>query len=214
MLKKNKGFIILTTIVAALPILMGLLLWNQLPDQVATHFNINGVADSWSSKEFAVFALPLFLVGVHLICVCATMADPRRQNIPNKIFRLLLWICPVLSVITNGCIYLIAIGIDVNIGVIIQLMIGLLFIVLGNYMPKCRQNYTMGIKLPWTLADEDNWNQTHRMAGWLWIAAGILLIVLTILNWMQLWFMIALIALMILVPTAYSFLYYLKHQNK
>ena len=213
MLKRNKKIILLTASITLLPMLMGIALWNRLPEQVATHFDINGVADDWSSKGFAVFGLPLFLLAVHLVCTLATAADPRRQNISDKMFRLVLWVCPVISLITNCSVYLIALGKEVNIGLICMLLVGVMFIIVGNYLPKCRQNYTMGIKLPWTLADEENWNRTHRMAGWLWMAAGAVFLVVAVVGKMSTWFSLATIGITVLVPTIYSFLLHLKKEK-
>ncbi len=213
MLKKNKKLIILTAIITLLPILMGLVLWNQLPDRIATHFDFNGVADGWSSKAFAVFGLPTFLVAAHLLCTFGTAADPRKQNISDKMYRLVLWICPIISLITNCSVYLIALGRKVNIGLICMVLTGIMFIIVGNYLPKCRQNYTMGIKLPWTLADEENWNRTHRMAGWLWMAAGVVFLVIAVTGKMSLVLFLATIIITVLIPTIYSFLYHLKHHK-
>ncbi|MBP1559498.1 MAG: SdpI family protein [Oscillospiraceae bacterium] len=213
MLKTNKKIIILTSIITLIPLFLGLALWNKLPDTIATHFDLSGTADGWSSKPFAVFFLPLFLLAVHLICTIATSADPRRQNISDKLFALVLWICPVISVLMCCSVYLIALGFDLNMSLIAQLLVGVVFIIIGNYLPKCRQNYTMGIKLPWTLADEDNWNKTHRLAGWLWMVAGLLFLVFTLMDRMSEWFLLGVILVAVLVPTAYSFLLHLKKEK-
>ena len=213
MLKRNKKIIILTAIITLLPIVMGLLLWNQLPDQIATHFGMNGEPDGRSSKAFAVFGLPAILLAVHLVCTLATSADPRKENISDKMLRLVLWICPIISLITNGSVYLIAIGKPINIGLICMILVGIMFIFVGNYLPKCRQNYTMGIKLPWTLADEENWNKTHRMAGWLWIVEGIIFLIAAVIGKMNAWIFFSTIAVTVIVPTVYSFLYHLKKQK-
>ncbi|MBR5559687.1 MAG: SdpI family protein [Oscillospiraceae bacterium] len=214
MLKKNKKLIIVTTLITLLPILMGLVLWNQLPDRVPTHFDINGQPDNWGSKAFAVFGLPAFLAAVHLICTLATAADPRKQNISDKMYALVLWVCPITSVLMNSAIFLISLGKDINMSTICMIMVGAMFIIVGNYMPKCRQNYTIGIKLPWTLSDEDNWNKTHRMAGWLWMAVGVVFLVLAFLGKITLWLFFAAIFITVIIPTIYSFLYHLKKEKE
>ena len=76
----------------------------------------------------------------------------------------------------NGTVFLTAMGADVDVSVICFVLIGILFIVLGNYMPKLQQNYTVGIKIPWTLNSAENWNRTHRLGGKLFIIGGILMI--------------------------------------
>ena len=214
MWKRNKGVLIITTLIAALPILVGLILWNQLPDQMATHFNIAGEADGWSGKAFAVIGLPMILVGVHLICALATLADPKKQNISDKMFRLVLWICPVLSIFVNGGVYLYSLGFPVDMSRICMIMVSVVFLIIGNYMPKCRQNYTVGIKVPWTLADPENWNKTHRLAGWLWILSGVLMGIAAILNKMNVVIMFCVILMAAFVPMIYSYVYYVRHGGK
>ena len=211
MLKRNKGTIVLTTIMTALPVLLGLALWSRLPETIATHFDANGVPNGWSSRTFTVFGLPAFLVAAHLLCAFGTMMDPKRKNIQDKMYKLVLWICPVVSILVCTCVYLYALGVDVDMARIAGLMVGVMFIIVGNYLPKCRQSYTMGIKLPWTLNDEENWNATHRFGGWLWMAGGVIFLLLTFLNAMNTLWTLGLILLMVGLPTAYSYLYYRKH---
>jgi len=96
MLKKYRKTLVITTIVMLLPVLVGLLLWNKLPDQVPTHFGPSGEPDDWSSKAFAVFGLPLIILALHWVCVLGTCADPKKRNHAEKLQLLVLWICPVL----------------------------------------------------------------------------------------------------------------------
>ena len=96
----------------------------------------------------------------------------------------------------------------VSVTKIVLILVSLLIILMGNYMPKCRQNYTVGIKLPWTLDDEDNWNKTHRLAGYIWMAAGIIMLIFTLLDKVNVYSMIILIVFISAVPAVYSFLLY------
>ena len=208
MWKKYKTTLILTTLVSLSPMLIGLLLWNRMPDTIATHFGTNNVPNGWSSKAMAVFGIPLFLTALQLLAVVFTFADPKRQNIGPKMLRLTLWMTPLLSLIVCCSLYLNASGISVDIGFVVNAAVGLLFVVIGNYLPKCKQNYTTGIKISWTLHSEENWNRTHRLAGWVWMIGGIV----TIVNgFLQLeWILFATIAALILIPVGYSFILYQK----
>ncbi|MBQ2830382.1 MAG: SdpI family protein [Oscillospiraceae bacterium] len=210
---RNKKHFVLSAVVTLLPLLAGIFLWGELPDKIATHFNFAGEADGWSSKAFAVFALPLMIFALHLVCVFALRLDPRSANVSDKILGLVFWICPATSVFACGTVYLYAMGTAVNISYFGTLFASLLFVILGNYLPKCRQNYTVGIKLPWTLADEENWDRTHRFAGWLWIAAGLLLVVLQLTGMMRTWSFLAVVLAMVLLPTVYSAVFYLKKKG-
>ena len=137
------------------------------------HFGTNNVPNGWSSKTMAVIGIPLFLAALQIFTAVFTFSDPKRQNIGPKMIRLVLWIIPVTSLIVCCSIYANAVGIAVDIGFVANGIVGLLFILIGNYMPKCKQNYTTGIKVPWTLHSQENWNRTHRLAGWVWIIGAL-----------------------------------------
>ena len=122
--------------------------------------------------------------------------------------RLVLWIIPVTSLIVCCSIYANAVGIAVDIGFVSNGIVGLLFILIGNYMPKCKQNYTTGIKVPWTLHSQENWNRTHRLAGWVWIIGGVAMIVNSFLQLE--WILFLTIAALVLIPIGYSFLLFKK----
>ena len=213
MLKANKKTLILTSIITALPIVVGLLLWNQLPDPMATHFGSAG-ADGYSSKLFAVVGLPLILVALEWVGAFATASDPRKQNISSKMFTLVLWIVPVISLVACGTMYAFNLNVAMNVDLVAGLLVGVMFIVVGNFLPKARQNYTIGIKIPWTLASEENWNNTHRLAGYLWMICGAIMVILTLCGKMASVWMMIVAAIMVGVPVVYSYLMYRKEENK
>ena len=214
MIKKNKKKLILTSIIILLPIVIGLILWNKLPDKIPTHWNAAGEVDGWSSKAFAVFGLPGFLLAVHWLCLLGTNADPKKQNIDGKVLHIVFWVCPVISVLGAVLMYGTALGMQFAVEKIIPSLVGITFIIIGNYLPKCKQSYTMGIKLPWTLNDEDNWNRTHRLGGKLWVVCGLVLIVSMVLpsSFIIAAFLV-IITVAVLVPTVYSYLLFKKKQN-
>ena len=211
MIKHNKYKIIVSSLVTILPLFIGLILWNKLPDKIVTSFGWYGEANGYNSRAFAVFGLPLILLLVNLICIIATSADPRRKNISNGMFSLVISIVPICSVICGVCIYGNAMGYVLKVENIMSIFIGVLFIVLGFILPRCKQNYTIGIKLPWTLHDEDNWNKTHKLAGKVWIIGGVVMVFVGLLQSKVLFFSV--IAALVLIPTVYSFLLY-KNNNQ
>ena len=191
MLKANKKTLIIASIVTLLPVLIGIVLWNRLPDRMAIHFGINNEADGYSSKAVAVFWLPLFLLAVEWFGAFVMANDPKKQNISPKMFSFSLWIAPAVSLVMAAALYSYNLGYQV--------------IIIGNYLPKARQNYTMGIKIPWTLANEENWNLTHRLAGYLWVIAGILMVIAALTGVGGASWLILIIALTILIPCIYSY---------
>ena len=105
-------------------------------------------------------------------------------------------------------------GFDVRVEFIIPLFMGVLFLIIGNYLPKCKQNYTIGIKVPWTLNSEDNWNKTHRLAGIIWTAGSAIIIVGSFFKKAVIFTTFVPIVIMVFVPIIYSYLYYRKHGEK
>lgn len=205
MLKENKRTLILASLVTLLPVLIGLYFWDRLPDVMATHFGMNNQADGFSSKPVAVFGIPLLCLAVLWVGAVVTAQDPRRQNISPKLYTLCLWIAPLVSLVAAATVYPINLGYAADVGFVGGLCVGLLLIVVGNYAPKARQNYTIGIKLPWTLANEENWNRTHRLAGYLWVGGGLLLLALTLLRVTTPGLAAALAAVVVALPCGYSF---------
>ena len=209
-MKEYRKLIIATTLITLLPILLGLILWNRLPDTVAVHWGADGQADGWAGKAYAVFGLPCLLAAIHLFAVLFTLNDPRRKNINKKPLMLVFWLIPVLSLVTNGIVYLTAMGADIDVFVICFVLIGIVFIVFGNYMPKLQQNYTVGIKMPWTLNSTENWNRTHRLGGKLFIAGGVLIAVSGFLSPLfgetaGLIILITITLVCVVIPMGYSF---------
>lgn len=205
-MKEYRKRMILTSLVTIIPMFVGLLLWNKLPDTMATHFGSNNTPNGWSSKTFAVIGLPLLLLVLHWISVGITLNDPKKRNIGKMMFTVVFWIIPIVSLFANGAILLYALGWKVDIGLIISILVGIVFILLGNYLSKNRQNYTVGIKLPWTLSSEENWDKTHRMAAKLWVLGGVLSLVNAFIQ-NEILFLFVIITLAV-VPAAYSFILY------
>ena len=211
MIKKNLPKLIITSLVTLIPILIGLILWGKLPDQIPIHWDINGNVDDYGTKAQAVFLMPLVLLAIHWVCAVVTSLDPKKKNISDKAFALVLWLIPIISLVCNSMAFAAALGHNINVNVIMPLLMGALFIVIGNYLPKCKQSYTVGIKLPWTLEDEENWNKTHRLAGFIWVIGGVIIMATALLN--TFWILFVALVPMVIVPVVYSYSLY-KKKNK
>lgn len=211
MIKQNKKLLILTSVIMLIPMAIGLLLWNRLPEQIPSHWDINGNVDGWSSRAFTVFAIPAMLLALHWVCVLASCTDPKQKNYHPKMIRFVLWICPGIGLILSGMVYAAGLGFQPNVEIIMPLLVGVMFIIVGNLLPKCRQTYTLGIKLPWTFASEENWNKTHRFGGKVWVIGGIVAIATAFLG--NFWILMGILAVMVAAPTLYSYLYYRNHEK-
>lgn len=214
---KNKKLFWISTISCLIPIIIAILFYRQLPEQIPIHWNAAGEIDGYANKLFALFGLPLGMMFLHIMVLWMMDKDPKHKNIPVMMYHLMYFVIPVLTTI----IILFSInaslpyGIDINVTTILPLIIGLLFLLIGNYMPKCKQSYTVGIKTPWALDDEENWNKTHRLGGFLWIIGGLLIMFSGFLpsEMTTPYILIALIP-MTIIPYVYSYLLYKKKKGK
>lgn len=215
MIRKHKKTLILSSLVTLLPILVGLILWDKLPERFTTHWGIDGQPDGWSSLPFAVFFPPLILLAGQWLCVWVTAKDPGNKDRNEKPLGLVLWIIPILSNLCCGLMYALALGAEFPVPSIMVAALGLMFVVIGNYLPKCRMNSTLGIKVPWAYTSQENWNATHRFGGRLWVIGGLLIMLCGLLpsQW-SVWVMLISILFLAFVPMVYSYLYYRRQKEQ
>ena len=209
--KNNKWKILISSIITLSPILFGIIVWDTLPKQIAIHWGIGGEADGWSSPLFAVLFLPIFLFIMNFVCLFITSKDKKNKNQNKKAMNLIFWIMPALSVYVNGIIYAMAFGLELNFMAIVCILLGVLFIAIGNFMPKVTQNHTYGIKIKWTLANEENWNATHRFSGKVYFATGCVFLLCAFLP--EAFFvgvMILTMLVAVVLPVIYSYNFYKK----
>ncbi len=208
-MKNEKKTLLLTSLVCLLPIIAGAVLYKRLPETMATHWDMSGTPNGWSSRAFAVFGLPCILLAVNLLVPFLLRADPKHKNMSPALIAVAVWTVPCVSLLGSGVTLARGLGYGVPVERIVPCLLGLLFVIIGNYLPKTKQSYTMGIKLPWTLNSEENWDRTHRLAGFLWVLGGLVFIVMSFFGLNMAVFMIVTLV-MVLVPTVYSYLLYRK----
>ena len=211
-MKMNKKLLLLTSIVILFPILLGVMIWSQLPNQIPIHFTVAAQADNFQSKPLVVFGLPLFLLLVHLFVIFVTARDPKNQTMNEKMGKVIYWLTPIVSLSLSYLIYSKALGSTTNPSIFVSALLGLIFVIMGNYMPKLKVNHTVGIRLPWTLQSEENWYKTHRLAGKLWVLGGLILLLEAGLQFAVPYVMGIVILTIVFIPVMYS--YQLSQKNR
>lgn len=181
MIQKNKALAIISSIIILLPAIFGTIFYNSLPDVMSSHFALDGTADGAMEKPLVVFLIPAILLIVHWLCLILTSADKRASVQNKKITTLIFFIMPATSLFTNGIIYSVAFDLKLDFVTLMLVFLGVLFALIGNYLPKVRRNRYMGIKIPYTLSNEQNWNMTHKFAGRLWFFGGIIILISALL---------------------------------
>jgi len=195
----------------AIPFFYAYYLYPNLPNKIPIHFNLQGEVDGWGSRE-SIFLMP-FVMGLVSLFVFFTLTnikkiDPKRYpNTDNRIFKTF----GLFTVVFLTCLSLFILfgtaHTEIKMSKLIFTLLGLAFAVMGIYLPKLKQNYFVGFKLPWTLESEDNWNETHKLAGKIWLVGGLLQTVLSIFLRNEAGFILfmSITAIMVLIPVAYSF---------
>lgn len=198
------------SIIASLVILIifNALFYNKMPDQLPTHWNFQGQADDYSSKFQAMVMIQGFLVLMNLFLCFMLDNDPKNERQNNFLMTLTKLSMPIMMIVIYVITILAGLGREVNTSVIISLLMGVLFIAIGNYMPKVKRNYTVGIKLPWTLNSDENWRRTHRFGGLCFILMGLCFFATPFVKSELIIFIP--IAIVLIFPMIYSYYLYTK----
>ncbi|MBQ7295235.1 MAG: SdpI family protein [Clostridia bacterium] len=214
MIKNNKTKTLISSLIILLPTLFGIIIWDKLPNDMVSHIGLDGTADALSPKAFCVFGMPVILLALHLFCLWITGKDPKNKKQTKKAIGMVYWIIPAISIYTSLLFYSIASGMDISYEVITLMLIGIMFVAIGNYLPKCKQNYTLGIKVKWAIENEENWNATHRFGGKVWVVCGAVIMLCAFLPGKFIpYVLIGSLLPTAIIPTLYSYLYY-KRQTK
>ena len=213
MMKKYKWQLVISSIVMLLPILFGVIFWDRLPASMTTHWGADGVADGTASKAFVVFGFPLILLALNWLLLFVSLVVDKKNDQNEKMIRICYSIMPALSLVVHTAIYSIALGKEWDFIALIPVFLGSMLLLIGNYMPKTTRNRTMGIKLHWTLGNDENWNKTHRLGGKLYFWSGLAVIASAVLPIkIMITVLIAVIAVSVIVPVIYSYSIYKKHK--
>ena len=166
------------------PVLIGLMIafalavYGRLPEQVPTHFGLSGEPDGWTPRFPGAFLMPLLAAGVYILLIVLRRIDPRGAN--YRRFEETWWVFLNVIALLMTALHVLslgfAIGWPIDMARAVTVTVGLLFVGLGNYMPRLRSNWWMGIRTPWTLESEEVWRETHRVGGWAFVAAGLLVV--------------------------------------
>lgn len=206
----------LSLFVLLLTAVCGYYFYFHFPETVATHWNFAGQVDNWGSGKTNAIALPLVILGMYLMFLVLPFIDPRKERYEQfaKVYSIFKGSFLGFMLIIYFLTGLYNLGYNIPIGKIIPLLIGILFIIIGNYMGKIKYNWFVGVKTPWTLSSEEVWNKTHRFSGKIFILAGFAMMATP---WLQQKLALALFIITILSLTfgtmGYSYYIYKKIQN-
>ncbi|MCP3026424.1 SdpI family protein [Halobacillus sp. A5] len=182
-----------------------------LPEQVAMHWNIKGEADQFWNKSYAVFFMPLLMIVMVALFTLIPKIDPKKENYKkfsgsyNIFVNLLIAFFFLLHIMMVGY----NLGWAIDISLVILIAIGCLFITLGNYLPRIKHNYFLGIRTPWTLADEKTWRKTHQLGGKVFVITGVFMILISFLPGLyKIISLLVIIVIMLFILTISSYVFF------
>jgi len=184
-------------------------LYDLMPDPVPTHWNIRGEADGFTAKPWGAYITSLMTAGIYLLFLVLPLISPKGFRMENfaKVWDIIKVIFVVMMLLINIAASLSASGLPFSMEKMIPILVGAMFILLGNYFGKVTKNYFVGIRTPWTLSNDEVWLHTHRLGGKLFVAGGFLLIIESLLVLPSV-FPIVTILMVAGVPIVYSYVIY------
>ena len=193
MMKKKIDWkiLIITSLICLIPIIFGVILYDQLPEQMAVHFGVNNEPNSFAPKEFALFGIPLLMFILQVFCcISSDFMEEKKQN--KKYITIYKWIIPIIEMVVYLTMLAYGAGIELDMRMIVCITLGIVFTLIGNYMPKTELN-----KLQMNYIRADFWKKVKRPAGYFFVIIGLAFIISAFLN-----SIVSLILLGIIIVTA------------
>ncbi|MSP85435.1 MAG: DUF1648 domain-containing protein [Flavobacteriaceae bacterium] len=191
-------------------------IWNSLPEQVPMHWNLKGEIDDYGSKYSLIGMVFLLPVLTYVLMLVVPKIDPKKrmESMGGKYNQFKFILVTFMSVLALFIIY-ISNNKTLSNPNLIVVLVGTLFVFMGNYFKVIKQNYFIGIKTPWTLESEEVWKLTHLLAGKMWVIGGIIIIICSLIlpENINFYFLISITTVISIVPIVYSYLIYKKLKN-
>jgi uncharacterized membrane protein len=207
--------LIVSAVFVAIAVGVAIWLYPHMPVRVATHWGASGQPDGYSPRFWAVAMWPLLIFALAALTVVLPRISPKRFEMESfaGVYCVLMLVIQGVMLVLGITAMLAGAGHAVPIATIAPLGVGVLLMVLGNYMGKLRRNFFMGIRTPWTLASEAVWERTHRLAGWVYVLAGAVMVVLGLAGAMAGWALAA-VVVVLLIPHVCSYFIYRRLEGR
>jgi len=164
-------------------VVAGFYFYANFPDKIASHWNFQGQADGYTGRAFGAFFFPGLIAAIYLMFLFIPYFDPKRDRYQE--FSSAYHSIKTVLVAFMALIYLATglfnLGYNINIGIVTAAAVGVLFIIMGQYLSQLKHNWFIGIRTPWTLSSETVWDKTHKVGGWLFTIMGVVMIIIPFL---------------------------------
>jgi len=206
---KNKKLLFSVLMVIVITWVVAFIYEPRLPEQIPTHWNIHGEVDGYTSKPWGVFMLPIISTLMSLLLMVLPKISPKgfKLDTARKVYDIIVLVMAVFMLAVMVLSFEAGINGEIDMNQWILAATGLLFVVIGNYLAKVPKNFFMGIRTPWTLASDEVWYKTHRLASWTFVIAGLMVILCAFLDILVAWATGFLLAAAF-IPFIYSLIIY------
>jgi uncharacterized membrane protein len=206
---KFKKSLLVSLVFFVIAVVVAVWLYPRLPAEVPTHWNLHGDVNDTMSRFWGAAMPAVLILGLAALTAVLPVISPQRFEIKPfaHVYVLVMLAAQALVLVLGVAMLLFAVGYAVAMPKVAMLGTGALLLILGNYMGKLRRNFFIGIRTPWTLASSAVWERTHRLGGWLFMLAGLLVIVVTLADAPP-WLAIALLLAAAFIPAIYSLVIY------
>lgn len=211
---KKEWYVVLIVLI---PFLVSAYYWEQLPDVVPTHFNLQGEADDWGPKWMVALLIPIIGLFTYLMILLLPLIDPKKKiDSAQKPVAAIRIFTSIFMTAVYGFVMASALGSQINFSSYIIAGVGLLILIIGNYMNSIKPNYFIGVRTPWTLESPEVWKRTHRLTSKVWVIGGLAMISVAFFpSIMNSAFTIPiLVGVLAIVPIVYSFMLFKKLESK
>ena len=199
--------LIITGLICLIPMIFGVILYDQLPEQMAVHFGVNNEPNSFAPKEFALFGIPIFMFALQVFCcIFSDFMEEKKQN--KKYITIYKWIIPIIEMVVYLTMLAYGAGIELDMRMIVCITLGIVFTLVGNYMPKTEPN-----KLQMNYIRADFWKKVKRPAGYFFVIIGLAFIISAFLNSMVSLILLGIIIAVAILITIYSIYVFYKDKN-
>ena len=211
-MRKAELFILIAVIVS---FIIGIYLYSQMPEQMASHWNAQGQVDDYMSRFWGVFLMPLMFVGLALLFIAIPKIDPLKKNIEK--FRkyydrfIILFFVFMLFVYFQTILW--NLGTEISPNLAFPILIGLLFFYIGILLENAKRNWFIGIRTPWTLSSEKVWNKTHKLGSKMFKVAGIIVLVGFLFQEYVIYFILVPVLFVSVYTVIYSYVEYQKEKR-
>jgi uncharacterized membrane protein len=200
---------LINLLIIIVPFIFIALKWNDFPDKIPMHWNIKGEIDNYGSRAFGLLALPGMNILMYLLFLFIPKIDPKKSNYPlfEDKWKIIRTVIHLFILVMFFVIAFVSLGYNLPVDKIVMISVILLMLLFGNYMGNIRHNYFIGIKTPWTLANENVWRLTHRIAGKIWVISSVIMLAIVLLiprTWS--WTFFIYIGIITIIPIVYSYI--------